>query len=66
MRGCLHDMPQAIVLLIQSALRNQEMNLVVKVLVTQWLVLMLMPAGDTRTAVDIATDSQSSTPNQCV
>ncbi len=29
----------------------------VKVLVTQWLVMMLAPAGDTRTVVDISTDS---------
>ena len=51
-------MPQAIELLIQSALRNRTMVQVVKVLFAQWLVMMLAPAGDTRTVVDIATYSQ--------
>ncbi len=36
----------------------------VKVLVTQWLVMMLAPAGDPRTMVDIATYSRLTIPSQ--
>lgn len=64
MRGFSHGMPLAIELLIQSALRNQTMIHVVIVLVAQWLVRMLAPAGDARTAVDIATDSRLTFPSQ--
>ena len=50
-------MPHAIELLIQSALRNFVMELIVQSVITLLLCWMLTTGGSDPTAVDIATDS---------
>lgn len=64
MSGQDRNMPLAIELLIQSALRNTAMNQVVQVLLTQCSVVMILAAGDLRLPVDIATDSRLPTLSQ--